>query len=74
MLLAIITTNIKNRKINIEVIKLISIMANTTISVSEKFHEWLKGKGRKGESYEDVIKKMLRQEFLQELESSKKQK
>ena len=43
-------------------------MANTTISVSEKFHEWLKGKGRKGESYEDVIKKMLKQEFLKEVE------
>ena len=43
-------------------------MESTTISVSEKFHEWLKSKGKKGESYEDVIKKMLKQEFLQELE------
>ena len=43
-------------------------MANTTISVSEKFHEWLKSKGKKGESYEDVIKKMLKPEFVKELE------
>ena len=57
----------RNRKIDIGVIKLIRIMASTTISVSEKFHEWLKSKGKKGESYEDVIKKMLKQEFLQEL-------
>ena len=45
-------------------------MAGTTISVSDKFHEWLKGKGKKGESYEDIIKKMLRQEFLNEVESA----
>ena len=47
-------------------------MVGTTISVSDKFHEWLKAKGRKGESYEDIIKKMLRQEFLKEIESLKK--
>lgn len=43
-------------------------MAETTISVSKEFHDWLKAKGKKGESYEDVIKRMLKPEFLQELE------
>lgn len=38
----------------------------TSISVSKEFHEWLKSKGRKGESYEDIIKRMLKPEFLQE--------
>ena len=42
----------------------------TTIPVSKKFHDWLKSKGKKGESYEDVIKKLLKPEFLEELESS----
>ena len=46
-------------------------MAETTISVSMKFHDWLKSKGKKGESYEDVIKRMLKAEFLQELEEQK---
>ena len=46
------------------------IMADTTISVSKRFHDWLKGKGMKGESYEDVIKRMLKPQFLQELEGS----
>ena len=46
-------------------------MVDTTISVSKEFHDWLKSKGRKGESYEDIIKKMLKQDFLQELEGSK---
>ena len=40
----------------------------TTIPISKKFHDWLKSKGIKGESYEDVIKKLLKPEFLQELE------
>ena len=46
-------------------------MADTTISISKEFHDWLKSKGKKGESYEDIIKKMLKPEFLQELEGSK---
>lgn len=50
--------------------KFMGIMADTTISVSKNFHEWLKSKGRKGESYEGIIKKMLRPEFLQEIEGS----
>ena len=44
------------------------IMATTTIPISKDFHDWLKGKGKKGESYEDVIKKLLKPEFQQELE------
>ena len=44
-------------------------MADTTISVSKKFHDWLRSKGMKGESYEDIIKKLLKPEFLQELDS-----
>ena len=51
---------------------LIGIMTETTISVSKEFHDWLKSKGKKGESYEDVIKKMLKSEFLQELQGSSK--
>lgn len=43
---------------------------DTTISVSMKFHDWLKSKGKKQESYEDIIKRMLKPEFLQELEGS----
>lgn len=50
--------------------KLIGIMADTTLSVSKGFHDWLKSRGKKGESYEDIIKKMLKPELLQELESS----
>lgn len=50
--------------------KIIEIMAITTIPVSKRFHDWLKGKGKKGESYEDVIKRLLRPELKQELESS----
>ena len=45
-------------------------MADTTLSVSMEFHDWLKSKGRKGESYEDIIKKMLKPEFLQDLKIS----
>ena len=43
---------------------------DTTISVSMKFHDWLKSKGKKQESYEDIIKRMLKPECLQELEGS----
>ena len=50
--------------------KLIDVMTITTIPISKKFHDWLKGKGKKGESYEVVIKRLLKSEFLEELESS----
>lgn len=46
-------------------------MADTTISVSTKFHDWLKSKGKKGESYEDLIKRLLKTEYVEELEGSK---
>ena len=49
--------------------KFMDIMADTTISVSKGFHDWLKSKGMKGESYEDIIKRMLKPEFLSELGS-----
>jgi len=45
-------------------------MPDTTISVSKEFHDWLKGKGKKGESYESILKRMLKPEFLDELNSS----
>ena len=45
-------------------------MAVTTIPISKEFHDWLKSEGRKGESYEDVIKRLLKPEFQQETEGS----
>lgn len=45
-------------------------MAITTIPISKKFHDWLKAKGKKGESYEDVIKRLLKPEYAQELQQS----
>ena len=50
--------------------KLIDSMTITTIPVSKKFHDWLKSKGKKGESYEVVIKRLLKSDFREELESS----
>lgn len=49
--------------------KLIAVMTDTTISVSIRFHDWLESEGKKAESYEDVIKRMLKPEFVQELEN-----
>ena len=48
-------------------------MAGTTILVSKKFHDWLKSKGKKGQSYEDVIKGMLKSEYIKEFEGSKEE-
>ena len=45
-------------------------MTNTTIALSEKFHDWLKSKGTKGESYEYIIKKMLKPEYTKELKDN----
>ena len=42
----------------------------TTIPVSRKFHDWLKGKGRKGESYEDIIKRLLKPGAVQDIKQS----
>ena len=69
IILTITTIFTRNRKVNIGVIIFIAIMDDTTISVSKKFHDWLRSKGKKEESYEDVIKRMLKPEFVQELES-----
>ena len=38
----------------------------TTIPVSKKFHDWLKSKGSKGESYEDILKRLLKPEHMEE--------
>ena len=43
-------------------------MTVTTIPISRRFHDWLKTKGMKGDSYEDIIKKLLKPEAHQELE------
>ena len=40
--------------------KVIAIMTGTTIPVSREFHDWLKSKGKKGESYEDIILKIMK--------------
>ena len=61
--------NHKNRKLNIGIIKPIEVMADTTISVSDNFHNWLKSKGKKGENYEDIIKRFLKPEFTKEFEN-----
>ena len=46
-------------------------MADTTISISKRFHEWLKSEGKKGESYENIIKRMLKSEFKENLDDFK---
>lgn len=45
-------------------------MKDTTISVSKELHDWLTSHGRKGERYEDVIRRMLRPEFLKSIQQS----
>lgn len=40
----------------------------TTIPISRKFHDWLKSKGKKGESYEDIIKRLLKPDVAQEID------
>ena len=45
-------------------------MAVTTIPISKEFHDWLKSKGKKGESYEAVIKRLLNQEYKPEIEET----
>ena len=42
----------------------------TTIPVSKQFHDWLKSKGKKGESYEDIIKRLLNPESAHEMGQS----
>ena len=43
-------------------------MENTSIMVSKRFHDWLMSKGKKGESYEEILKRMLKPEYLRDLE------
>ncbi len=40
----------------------------TTISISKRFQNWLKEKGKKGENYEVIIKGLLKPEVLKDLE------
>jgi len=35
-------------------------MERTSIQVSREFRDWLESKGKKGESYEDIIKRLLK--------------
>lgn len=42
----------------------------TTIPVSKKFHDWLKSQGKKGESYEDIIKRLLGHKPVEEADNS----
>ena len=48
-------------------------MANTTISISKSFRDWLQSKGKKGESYEEIIKSMLKPEFSEGPEQGEKE-
>ena len=41
----------------------------TTIPVSKKFHDWLKSKGSKGESYEDILKRLIGSEAMGDADS-----
>lgn len=34
-------------------------MKETTIKLSQKFKNWLQSKGNKGETFEDVIKRLM---------------
>ena len=53
--------------------KIIVVMTITTIPISKEFHDWLKSKGKKGESYEAVIKRLLKPEFKEELREGSSQ-
>jgi hypothetical protein len=35
-------------------------MDRTSIQVSKEFRDWLESRGKKGESYEDIIKRLLK--------------
>jgi len=36
------------------------MIQRTSIQVSKEFRNWLEAKGKKGESYEDIIKRLLK--------------
>ena len=61
-------------KINIIVITFIVSMENTTIAISKEFHDWLKSKGTKGDSYESIVRKLLKPEYAAELDQKLRQK
>ena len=35
-------------------------MDRTSIQISKEFRDWLESRGKKGESYEDIIKRLLK--------------
>jgi hypothetical protein len=35
-------------------------MKETTIKITRKFKDWLCGKSKKGETYEDIIKRLIK--------------
>ena len=45
-------------------------MTITTIPISKEFHDWLKSKGSKSESYEAIIKRLIKPEHMQDLQQS----
>ena len=47
-------------------------MTDTTIAISKEFHEWLKSKGNKGENYEDIIKRVIKAEYIRDLDKTQK--
>ena len=49
-------------------------MENTTIAISKEFHDWLKSKGTKGDSYESIVRKLLKPEYAAELDQKLRQK
>ncbi len=46
-------------------------MTITTIPVSREFHDWLKSQGKKGESYEEIIKRLLKLDLQKEPDTPK---
>ena len=56
----------KNNYSSYESYKLMSDI--TTIPVSKKFHDWLKSQGKKGESYEDILKRLLKLDLMEKEE------
>ena len=61
-------TKQKNNYSSYESYKLMSDI--TTIPVSKKFPDWLKSKGSKGESYEDILKRLIGHELTEDTDSS----
>ena len=47
-------------------------MTITTIPVSREFHDWVKNQGKKGESYEEIIKRLLQLDLQKEPDTTKR--